>query len=82
MVGYVSTSKKSAERRWPSRCSWFVVIELRSTSRSTEDSSGFSAVTMLPENSANRPRTFVTTRWRTTKPTSEWAGSMSQVPAT
>jgi hypothetical protein len=59
-----------------------VVIESSSTLMSTEDSSGFSAVTMVPLKLANRPRTFVTTKWRTTKPTSLCVGSMSQVPAT
>ena len=34
-----------------------------------------------PRTSVNRPRTFVIMKWRPTKATSEWPGSMVQVPA-
>ena len=34
-----------------------------------------------PVKPVNVPRTFDTIRWRTVKETSEWAGSMAQVPA-
>src|ERR1700683_3096451 len=44
------------------------------------ESSGFSATVKLPSTSVKRPRTFVPTRWRATKPTSVWAGSMVYVP--
>jgi hypothetical protein len=33
-----------------------------------------------PSNRSKRPRTSLTTMWRTTKDTSEWIGSMSHVP--
>ena len=35
----------------------------------------------VPSNVSNWPRTLLI-RWRTVKPTSEWLGSMVQVPAT
>ena len=35
----------------------------------------------LPSNFVNWPRTLLI-RWRTVKPTSEWLGSIVQVPAT
>ena len=44
------------------------------------ESSGLSATVKLPCTSVKRPRTFVPTRWRATKPTSVWAGSMVYVP--
>ncbi len=44
------------------------------------ESSGFSATVKLPSTSVKRPRTFVPTRWRATKPTSVWAGSIVYVP--
>ena len=37
MVGYFSTSKKSADLMCASRCSWPVLIELRSISAVTEE---------------------------------------------
>src|SRR5215472_646658 len=65
-----------------SRCSLPVSIEDRSISAVTEDSSGFSPVTISPENVRNLPRTLLTIMWRAVKPTSEWTGSIDQVPAT
>src|SRR5580704_4406478 len=82
MVGKVSTSKKSADLMCASRCSWPVSIEDRSISAVTVESSGFSPVTISPEKVRNRPRTLLTIMWRAAKPTSEWTGSMDQVPAT
>ncbi len=40
-----------------------------------------SPVVTVPSKVSNWPRTLVI-RWRTVKPTSEWLGSMVQVPAT
>src|SRR5207248_5034115 len=48
----------------------------------TRESSGFSPVVMSPLNTLNFPRTLLTIMWRTEKPTSEWTGSIVQVPAT
>ena len=48
----------------------------------TLESTGDSPVTISPLNSLNLPRTLLTIMWRTEKPTSEWTGSMVQVPAT
>ncbi len=46
----------------------------------TEDSLGSSAVTISPSTPSKRPRTFDTPKWRTVNETSEWLGSMAQVP--
>ena len=48
MVGWLSTSKKSAERMCASRCSWRVSMEPSSMLASTTESVGFSAVTISP----------------------------------
>ena len=66
----------------PSRCSLPVLIEARSISAVTEESSGFSPVTSWPEKVVNLPRTLLTIMCRTEKPTSECTASMFQVPAT
>ena len=50
------------------------------TVASRVESAGFSATVKLPSTSVKRPRTFVPTRWRATKPTSVWAGSIEYVP--
>ena len=49
---------------------------------STLESSGFSAMVMVPSKVLKVPLTLLTIRCRTLKPTSEWTGSMFQVPAT
>jgi hypothetical protein len=51
ICGWLSTSKKSAERMCASRCSWRVSIEERSIVAETEDCAGSWAVTISPENS-------------------------------
>ena len=48
----------------------------------TLESRADSPVTMSPLKTLNLPRTLLTIMWRTEKPTSEWTGSMVQVPAT
>ena len=63
-----------------SRFSSRVLTELRSMVASARKPVTSSVVTMLPSNFSNWPRTLVI-RWRTVKPTSEWLGSMVQVPA-
>ena len=74
-------SKKSADRRWASRCSLWVVIEALSIRTVDRGLRRIAPGAISPENSVNRPRTLLI-RWRTLKPTSECAGSMVQVPAT
>ena len=49
---------------------------------STLESSGFSPMVMVPSKVLKEPLTLLTIRCRTLKPTSEWTGSMVQVPAT
>src|SRR5258708_7311338 len=82
MFGKFSTSRKSAERTWLSRFGSLVLIEDASIVTVTDERAGSWSVTIVPLNRSKRPRTLLTTRWRTTKETSEWAGSMSHVPAT
>ena len=55
---------------------WLVWMLAAWTTASRVDSSGFSATVKVPEHSVKRPRTLVPIRWRATKPTSVWAGSM------
>src|SRR6478609_8723524 len=73
-------SKKSAERRWASRCSLWVVIDELLIVTSTEESRMFSAVVIVPAKSVKLPRTLLI-RWRTEKPASECERSMFHVPA-
>src|SRR5690606_8275154 len=70
--GWFSTSKKSAERMWSSRCWLFVSMERASIFAVTDESVRFSAVTISPENSRKWPRTLLTIMWRTVNETSEW----------
>src|SRR3990172_1753580 len=49
---------------------------------STQESSGDSAMWILPENSLKRPRTFTIIEWRPTTMIEVCGGSNSQVPAT
>jgi hypothetical protein len=80
ILGYFSTSKKSGERRWPSRRSSRVVTLLTSSSTSADDCSGSSAITTLAVKSVKRPRTLAI-MCRATNSNDEWAGSTAQVPA-
>ena len=80
MCGWVSTSKKSAERRCVSRCSWLVSMLAASMVPVTEVSPSASVV-IEPEKVENRPRTVAITMCLTEKPMLEWEGSMFQVPA-
>jgi hypothetical protein len=52
-----------------------------SISAVTEDSSGVSPTTTVPESRVNCPRTLAAMRWRTENPTKECGGSIVQVPA-
>ena len=74
------TSRKSADTRCPLRPASPVSIEAALISTSTRESSGRSPMTSSALQSVNRPRTFVTTRWRATNSTVEWAVSMVQGP--
>ena len=81
ILGWVSTSKESLERRWPSRCSSRVLMDERSTSTCTEEASGSSPMVMLPSKRSKLPFTLDTMRCRTLKPTSECDASIVQEPA-
>ena len=48
-------------------------------STATDESSGRSATSMVPENSVNRPRTL-DNMWRATNSTAVWETSSSYVP--
>ena len=82
IVGCFSVWKKSSLRMWLSLVSLPVFTELRSTSAVTVEASGSGAVVMVPSNLSKRPRTLLTIMCLTTKDTSEWTGSMLQVPVT
>ena len=76
-VGYCSTSKKSAERRWPSRSGLPVLIEPGVMVSAIEEADGLAVSTWaVPSNSPNWPRTLVTMAWRAVKPSREWEVSM------
>jgi hypothetical protein len=79
MTGLVSTSKKSLERRWSSRCFVPVSTDESWMVASARESAALSATTSEPSNSRNTPRTLLI-RCRTVKEISEWVGSMTQVP--
>ncbi|SKY53747.1 Uncharacterised protein [Mycobacteroides abscessus subsp. abscessus] len=79
-LGNWSASKKSADLMWPSRCGFPVVMVVTSISACTEGVPS-SATVMVPLNDSNLPRTLLTIRCFTTKPTVEWVGSMFQTPA-
>ena len=80
-VGNWSAAKKSSPRRWASRPSSFVSIDVASISTSTELFAGVSAsIWSVPEKAPKRPRVLLMPRWRTEKPTSEWLASSVQVP--
>jgi hypothetical protein len=58
-VGWCSTSKKSADRRWSSRL-WSPELTLRMSMVTwTLESFGSSATTTAPSMPVNRPRTLV-----------------------
>src|SRR6266545_3967337 len=78
-LGNRSTAKKSSLFRWLSRISTPVWMLAASISTSVSESSGFSAIWIVPENEANRPRTLVRI-WRATTSTLVCAGSSSQIP--
>ena len=75
IVGVVSASKKSGDRRWPSRVSSRVSTDAAWISTSTDDASGSSAMVTVPRKSSKRPLVLDTIRWRTLKPTLEWETS-------
>ena len=70
-LGWFSRSRKSADFKWPSRMSLFVVIEAAFTVASTEEVSALSPTVTVPVYSVNSPRTLAATKWRTLKPTCE-----------
>ncbi len=80
IVGWVSVSKNSAERRCWSRPSSLVSTDETSTDASTVASRGFSGATIVALFTPKVPRTFEIIMWRTEKVTSLWAGSRTQVP--
>lgn len=48
----------------------------------TDESERFSAMTSSASKRLKVPRTLLTIMWRTLKETSEWVGSIDQVPGT
>src|SRR5688572_1332729 len=81
MVGWDSTPKKSSDRRWPSRCSSRVSMLAVWIVTDTDDSRGFSPMSIVPATSEKRPRTLDTMRWRAANPTSLWLASRAYAPA-
>ncbi len=76
----LSASKKSAERRCPSRCSTPVLSEATPTVKLPVELAGFSSSSVIvPSTSANLPRTVVTIMCLAENRTSVCAGSMFQV---
>src|SRR5579883_2513441 len=78
IAGKRSTSRKSGDRRWASRCasrvSTLAVSMVISTSWGSVVPWGRTKPPLTP---AKRPRTLVIMRWRTTNSTVVWAGSMA-----
>ena len=81
IVGWVWMSKKSDVRRCSSRPASPVSTDAMSTVASRVEAVGSSAITMVPPNVANLPRTLETIMWRTLKFTVVWDVSMFQTPA-
>ena len=75
IVGYFSASKKSPVRRWLSRSTWPVCTLAVWIVAVTDDCSGSSAMVMVASASEKLPRTLLTMRCRTTKPTRLCAAS-------
>src|SRR5438270_1369615 len=80
MLGCSSTWKKSGLRRCSSRLASADSTLATSTSTSTDDFSGASAIWISPPNLVKRPRTLARPRWRPTNSTELWDGSMVYVP--
>src|SRR5205823_3221928 len=81
MVWCLSTSKKSMLRRWVSRWRSRVSMLAMETVALTDESRTLSPISMVPSNSVNVPRTLLTMRWRTVKPTTEWLWGRARVLA-
>ena len=78
-VGYLSTAKKSSDRRCASRSGVLVSMLAAWIVKVTDDRAGCSSSnSMAPSKSAKRPRTFEM-RWRTWNAASEWVLSMAYV---
>jgi len=78
--GWFSTSKKSADRRWPSRCSFRVSMLATSIVTSTWLFAGCSrSRTNVPSTVLKRPRTVLTIKCRTANSTLVWLPSIFQV---
>jgi len=75
MTGLVSTSKKSAERRWLSRASTPVSIDAVRMVTEAVEAARSSATVIVPSNSRKVPRTLAIPAWRVMKPISVWVGS-------
>ncbi len=80
MSGYVSTSKKSGPRTWPSRLaspeSKLAVLTVACRLASASESRTLASA----EASLNRPRTLLMPAWRTLKPISLWDMSSVHTP--
>src|SRR5829696_5991277 len=79
--GCVSTSKRSAERRWSSRWRSPDETDAMSIVTSSRESSGRSTTVTSPVTPVKRPRTLVSMKWRPTKATSACPGSIAHRPA-
>src|SRR5205085_10014417 len=80
IVGWRSTSRKSALRRWASRSGWPVQMVRASITPSKLAVRGsVGSNSSLPWMSLNRPRTHVTIMWRARKAASVCPGSRIQV---
>src|SRR4051794_38052667 len=78
--GWLSASKKSAERRCASRWGSFVSTEATCTVPDAVAVARSSPITSVPSNSRNAPLTVAMPRCLTENSTFEWLGSTLQVP--
>jgi hypothetical protein len=80
IAGNVSASKKSAERRWASRCASRVsMLAVPMVMSTTPLLGALSSVVTVPLTSPKRPRTVVIIKWRTENSTLLCAGSIFHV---
>src|SRR3989440_895107 len=81
ILGWRSVSRKSADRRCPSRVGSPVSMLAASMLTSAQDLSGSSSTWIVPANEPERPRTPAIVRCRMPSSIEEWTGSMpSTVP--
>jgi hypothetical protein len=72
IFGNFSESKKSAERRWPSRLgSWVSMLAVSISTDSFERVGSPASKASVPVQFLNWPRTLANIMWRTVKPIAE-----------